>query len=367
MASSPAYPEAGPTELYGLDRDALAAVVERFGAPAFHAEQIYRWLYSRHVHDPDGWTDLPKTLRARLREQTRVGPGRLAERHVAGDGTIKFRVELAGGDAVETVYMVQADRVTLCVSSQVGCALACDFCLTGRMGLVRHLTAGEIVGQIARVCEDRGLFDRPFTIVFMGMGEPLHNFDAVAGAVRILTDENGFALGRRRITVSTSGLVPAIERLAREPVRPRLAVSLNATTNAVRDRIMPINRKYPIEQLVQAGRRYAETTGEPFTFEYVLLEGVNTSEDDVTRLAGLARQAGSKINLIPFNPVPGWLSYRPPSESRVLEIRDRLLAEHVRASVRWSRGADARAACGQLALLPDPKPDEPHTARSRRR
>ena len=170
----------------------------------------------------------------------------IAARVSAADGTVKYGVSLPGGGTVETVFMAQRDRVTLCVSSQVGCALNCGFCLTARMGLIRHLTAGEIVGQIALVQEDQGLRDRPFNIVFMGMGEPLHNFDAVIAAFRLLIDPAGFAIARRRITISTSGLAPAIERLAAEPVRPRLAVSLNATTDAVRERLMPVNRKYPL-------------------------------------------------------------------------------------------------------------------------
>jgi 23S rRNA (adenine2503-C2)-methyltransferase len=221
------------------------------------------------------------------------------------------------------------------------------------MGLDRHLSAGEIVGQVALIQDDRKLGSAPFNVVFMGMGEPLHNYDGVLAAFRLLTAADGFALSRRRITVSTSGLAPAIERLAGEPERPRLAVSLNATTDTVRDRIMPVNKKYPIARLLEACRLYARRTGEPFTFEYVLLEGVNDTDGDVERLAKLLRANPVKLNLIPFNPVPGWLPYRPPARERIVAIRDRLLAQDLRVSIRWSRGAQARAACGQLALLPD--------------
>ena len=248
--------------------------------------------------------------------------------------------------------MIHEGRETICVSSQVGCALDCDFCLTARMGFVRHLEPGEIVGQVALAWLDRGL-EPPCNVVFMGMGEPLHNYDRVMDAVRLLVDEAGFALSRRRLTVSTSGLVPAILRLADEPVRPRLAVSLNATTDAVRDRLMPINTKYPIGALVDAARSYVETTGERITFEYVLLDGVNDSVDDVPRLARLARRVKAKVNLIPHNTVEDWLDYGPPPDERIIGFRDRLLALHVPVSVRWSKGRDARAACGQLAVLGD--------------
>jgi 23S rRNA (adenine2503-C2)-methyltransferase len=336
--------------LFGLDRVALAEWMRRLDAPEFHAGQIYRWLYARRRFDVAEWTDLPGVLRARLAEETVVDPGRFDDRTVAEDGTVKYRARFPGGGSVESVYMEQSGRVTLCISSQVGCALDCDFCLTGKMGFVRHLEVGEIVGQVALIHEDRALHDRPFNIVFMGMGEPLHNFDHVIGALGILTERDGYGISRRRITVSTAGLVPAIERLANEPVRPRLAVSLNATTDVVRDRIMPINRKYPIARLLEACRRYGRTTGERFTVEYVLLAGINDGADDVRRLAAMVRRLPAKLNLIPFNAVPGRLPYRPPGRRRVVAVRDHLLDLGVPTSIRWSRGATARAACGQLAL-----------------
>ncbi len=342
-------PPARPN-LFGMDRDELARRLRDRGAPEFHAGQIHRWLYERRSFETDRWTDLPTSLREWIAAEMRIDPGRIAGATEAADGTVKYRVALAGGDVVEAVYMVQSQRVTLCVSSQVGCALDCAFCLTGRMGLVRHLDAGEILGQIALIRCARALDDQPYNVVFMGMGEPLHNYDQVLGAFRLLT--GGFGLSRRRVTVSTSGLVPAIERLAREPLRPRLAVSLNATTDSIRDRIMPVNRKYPIARLLEACRAYGETTGDRLTLEYVLLAGVNDSPDDVRRLARLVRSVPAKLNLIPFNPVPGWLDYRPASRRRVIAIRDQLLQARVPVSIRFSRGAEARAACGQLALLP---------------
>jgi 23S rRNA (adenine2503-C2)-methyltransferase len=342
--------------LYGLDREGLAEHLARYDAPRFHAVQVYRWLYRRGVCSPSEWTDLPLALRDRLQADLRVDPGRLGARTGAADATVKYRAELAGGGTVEAVFMRQSERVTLCLSSQVGCALQCDFCLTGKMGLERHLTAGEIVGQVALIKQDQAI-EGSFNIVFMGMGEPLHNYDATVAAVRLLCDPDGFGLSRRRVTVSTSGLAPAIERLADEPVRPRLAVSLNATTDEVRARLMPITKKYPLERLFAACNHFRERTGEPFTLEYVLLAGINDTDADVRRLRHIGRTLRAKINLIPFNPVPGWLAYRPPPSSRVESIRDRLLESGNRVSIRWSRGADARAACGQLALLPD-RPDD---------
>jgi 23S rRNA (adenine2503-C2)-methyltransferase len=338
-----------------MSRPELTAVFTAEGAAAYHAEHVFRWLYARREYHPERWTDLPKVLRSRLIERTSIAVPSIATRATAHDGTVKYAIDLPGGGTVESVYMVQRDRVTLCLSSQVGCALDCDFCLTARMGLVRNLTAGEIVGQVAAIIDDQALRE-PFNVVFMGMGEPLHNYDAVLAAFRILIDPAGFGLGKKRITVSTSGLAPAIERLAGEPERPRLAVSLNATTDAARDRLMPVNRRYPIARLLEACRAFAKATGEKFTFEYVLLSGVNDTDADVVRLAKILRANPAKLNLIPFNEVPEWLAYRAPERARIVAVRDRLLAQGLPVSIRWSRGAEARAACGQLAVLPDRPP-----------
>jgi 23S rRNA (adenine2503-C2)-methyltransferase len=331
-----------------MTREELSSFLRRYAAPGFHGAQVYRWLYARGRLDAQSWTDLPHALRARLAADAAVDPGRLTGRVAAADGTVKYRAQLAGGGQVECVAMVQSGRVTLCVSSQVGCALDCDFCLTGKMGFDRNLAPGEIVGQVALMQREPELAGRPFNVVFMGMGEPLHNYDGVVRAVRLLID--GCGIARRRITVSTAGLAPAIERLATEPLRPRLAVSLNATTDELRDRLMPVNRRYDLQRLFQACRTYAAATGERFTFEYVLLEGINDSAADIGRLAAIARAHRAKLNLIPFNPVPGRLAFRPPRSERVLAIRDRLLAQDLPVGIRWSRGAEARAACGQLAL-----------------
>jgi 23S rRNA (adenine2503-C2)-methyltransferase len=360
MAPSPFPSSSAKPNLFGLDRGELADFLSRYDVPAFHAGQIFRWLYAKRCFDASHWTDLAQPLRTRLAAETTVDPGRVVDRAEASDGTVKYRVRLAGGDDVECVRMCgrqahheqQSERITLCVSSQVGCALDCDFCLTGKMGFVRHLTPGEIVGQVVMMQDVAGPDEQRFNIVFMGMGEPLHNYDGVMAAVRLLVDPAGFGLSRRRITVSTAGVVPAISRLAGETVRPRLAVSLNATTDEVRNRLMPINRKYDMADLADACEAFGRTTGERITFEYVLLEAVNDSDRDVDRLAALVRRVRAKLNLIPFNPVPDRLAYCAPGRERVVAFRDRLLALGVPVSIRWSRGADARAACGQLALNP---------------
>jgi 23S rRNA (adenine2503-C2)-methyltransferase len=357
----------GPPNLYGLDRRGLSELLSRYELPAFHAGQVYRWLYARRSFSPDAWTDLPLALRGILAHDATIDPGRVAAEVAAADGTVKYRIDLPAGGSVESVFMLHdGGRVTLCVSSQVGCALGCDFCLTARMGLRRHLAPGEIAGQVALVQQRQELTERSFRVVFMGMGEPLHNYDAVLAAVRLLVDRDGFGLSRRRVTVSTAGLAPAIERLAAEPVRPRLAVSLNATTDEVRDRLMPVNRKYPLSRLLAACRVWARDARERFTFEYVLLAGVNDATEDLTRLERIARGLPAKVNLIPFNAVEGWLDYRPPPRGHVIRFRDELLRRGVPASIRWSRGAEARAACGQLALLPEAPPAAPEQARAQR-
>jgi len=342
------------TNLFGLDRGELEAALAPHDPSRFRATQAYRWMYARGILDPRSWTDFPRALRDRIAESVRVDPGRIAERTAAHDGTVKYRIELADGGAVETVFLVQRDRITLCLSSQVGCAIGCDFCLTAKMGLVRHLGPGEIVGQVTLVRADREFAGQPFRVVLMGMGEPLHNYDAVLAAVRLLGDPDGLGVSPRRVTLSTSGLVPGIERLATEPVRPRLAVSLNATTDDVRDRLMPVNRKYPIARLLDACRAFARESGDRVTLEYVLLAGINDSDADADRLARLARGVPAKVNLIPFNEVEDWLPYRRPPRAAVLGFRDRVSARGATATIRWSRGVEARAACGQLAVLAAP-------------
>src|SRR5262245_45413247 len=271
-------------DLFGRTREEIGAVLERFGAASYHRDQVFRWLYGRGVTDPALWTDLPKPLRERIAAEETATLPRVVARAEASDGTIKYGMALPGGGTIETVFMTQRGRVTLCLSSQVGCALDCDFCLTAKMGFVRHLDPGEIAGQAALVQEDRALAEQRFNVVFMGMGEPLHNYEGVIAATRLLADREGFGLSRSRTTLSTAGLAPGIERLARERVRPRLAVSLNATTDELRSRIMPVNRRYPLPRLFEALRSYCSATRERFTFEYVLLDGVNDSDAEMGSL-----------------------------------------------------------------------------------
>jgi len=252
--------------------------------------------------------------------------------------------------SVEAVFMPEETRQTICISTQAGCAVDCHFCLTAQLGLIRNLTAGEIVGQVLVALEEnRGQLAPQTNVVLMGQGEPLLNYEAVMEAVRRLLDANGVGLSPKRVTLSTSGIVPGIERLGQEKVRPKLAVSLNASTNEQRDAIMPINRKYPLEKLLEACRRYPLRPWERLTFEYVLLGGLNDSAEDARRVAKLAANIRSKVNLIPWN--PGELPYRPPDEQRIEEFRKILTEKGLPTFVRYSRGQDIMAACGQLALL----------------
>jgi 23S rRNA (adenine2503-C2)-methyltransferase len=251
---------------------------------------------------------------------------------------------------IETVFMPEENRQTICISTQAGCAVDCHFCLTATLGLIRNLTAGEIIGQVLVALEDNRAALKPQTnMVLMGQGEPLLNYEAVMAALRILLDPNGIAITPKHTTLSTSGIVPGIERLAREKVRPKLAISLNASSNEQRDRIMPINRKYPIEKLLEAGALYPLRPWEHLTFEYVLLGGFNDAPEDARRVAKLLANFRAKVNLIPWN--PGELPYKPPDAARIEEFRRILTERNVRAFVRFSRGQDVMAACGQLALI----------------
>jgi 23S rRNA (adenine2503-C2)-methyltransferase len=353
-------PGAAPREaasranLYGLERDglagALAGLARRPVGPAlrpFHAGQVYHWIYGRGVTDPAGMTDLPAALRGAIRERFRIAPPAIRETRDSADGSRKYVLELEDARTVEAVHMVHGGRITLCLSSQVGCALACRFCLTGTMGLVRNLGPGEIVGQVAAVASDRAVDLRSVRLVFMGMGEPLHNYEAVMAAFRILSDPRGFGIAPRRITLSTAGLVPGIERLSAESPRPRLAVSLTAARDALRDDLVPINRKHDLEHLMAACRRVPLAPRERITFEYVLLGDLNDSLAEAGRVARLVRGLRCKVNVIPYNET-GIAGFRTPPAERAARFRDELLAHGVPASIRWSKGRDIGAACGQL-------------------
>ena len=339
--------------LFGLEREALAEILAPFTARAFHASQIYRWMYGRRVADPAAMTDLPAALRAMLADRFRIEWPSILERRDSADGSRKYLLRLEDGGEIEAVYIVYGSRITLCLSSQIGCPLACRFCLTGTMGLVRNLTPGEIVGQVLAVARDKAFEPGSARIVFMGMGEPLNNYDAVLAAFRIMVDEKGPGIPPRRVTLSTAGLVPGIERLAREAPRPRLAISLAAADDALRDDLMPINRKYDLARLIAACRALPLAPREHVTFEYVLLDGKNDRAEDATRLARLLRGLRSKVNVIPYNEA-GVAEFRTPSQAKAERFRDALKTRGVTATIRWSKGRDIGAACGQLVRTASP-------------
>jgi 23S rRNA (adenine2503-C2)-methyltransferase len=342
-------PESAPN-LVGLSRAGLERVFAGMGEKPFRARQLMKWVYGRSVLQPDLMTDLSLALRARLADAGHFDLPVIQLRQDAADGVVKWRMDAGHGQAVETVFIPEEARGTLCVSSQVGCAMDCSFCATGKQGFNRNLTAAEIIGQVLLARADLEAAGRgPITnVVFMGMGEPLANFRAVAEACDVLTDDLGFGLSRRRVTVSTSGLVPQIRRLA-ERSRVALAVSLHAPDDALRDVLVPINRLHPIRELLPACWDYAELTNtRDVTFEYVLLEGVNDDLDRARQLGRLLARRPAKVNLIPFNPFPGTVYRRPPA-ARIDAFREVLQETGVVAITRRTRGDDIDAACGQLA------------------
>jgi len=332
-----------------LERLALEAALEQRGHQRFRARQIFQWLYRRGVTDIAAMTDLPRNLRAGLAAEFALTTPALVHRETSIDGTEKFLLRLGDDRTIESVFIPDTPAMTFCISTQVGCAMACGFCLTGKMGLLRNLTAGEIVGQVRVLADALAMRDARFNIVLMGMGEPLHNYDETMKALRILADEHGFALSPRRITLSTVGLLPALEKLAREPVMPNLAISLHAPTDAQRGELVPINRKYGIGDIIAACKRFPLNRRSRITFEYVLLAGVNDRPEDARRLAKLLAGVKSKVNLIPLNAAPGIPFERPSDEA--IDRFARILSERgLIVSVRKSRGRDIRAACGQLIV-----------------
>jgi 23S rRNA (adenine2503-C2)-methyltransferase len=336
-------------DLADLERLALEAALEQRGHQRFRARQIFQWLYRRGVTDIAAMTDLPRDLRAGLAAEFALTTPALVHRERSIDGTEKFLLRLGDGRTIESVFIPDTPAMTFCISTQVGCAMACGFCLTGKMGLLRNLTAGEIVGQVRVLADALAMRDARFNIVLMGMGEPLHNYDETMKALRILADEHGFALSPRRITLSTVGLLPALEKLAREPVMPNLAISLHAPTDAQRGELVPINRKYGIGDIIAACKRFPLNRRSRITFEYVLLAGVNDRPEEARRLAKLLAGVKSKVNLIPLNAAPGIPFERPSDEA--IDRFARILAERgLIVSVRKSRGRDIRAACGQLIV-----------------
>ena len=336
-------------DLTDLTRTELEDALRGLGVDAYRARQIFGWVYARGVADFEAMTNLSQPLRRLLAEHFRIPTPATVKRDVSADGTEKLLLALADGRQVESVFIPDTPAQTFCVSTQVGCAMGCAFCLTATMGLVRNLTPGEIVGQVRVLAAAVDLGGTGFNIVLMGMGEPLHNYEHTMAALRILCDKHGYALPPRRITLSTVGLVPAIERLASEALMPNLAISLHAASEEVRERLVPSARKYSITAILDACRRFPLKHRDRITFEYVLLAGVNDGADDARTLAKLLRGMKAKVNLIPLNAAAG-IPFERPSEARIDRF-GRILAEHhVNVSVRKSRGRDIRAACGQLAV-----------------
>ena len=321
--------------------------MQALGEKPYRGRQLHKWLYLTRQYDFDLMTDFTKELRTRLAERYQVAPLQLEYSAKSKDGTEKFLFQLHDGRPVETVLIPDDDRRTLCISSQSGCALACSFCATGTLGLLRNLTAGEIVGQLMFVRDKYG--DDAFTnVVFMGMGEPLHNYDTVLEAIGIMTNPLGLKISARKITVSTSGITPKIKKLADSGSKARLALSLHAATQAKRAKIMPVAKTFGLEKLMEAVRYYAETTEQRVTFEYILFDGFNDTLDDVMALANLVRGIPCKINILAYNEVPG-LPFRRPSDEKVDWFGRMLYPRTPAVTVRKSRGRDIDAACGQLA------------------
>src|SRR3984957_10858217 len=347
--------------LLGKSPDELRDFLQKMGEPAYRGAQIYHALHAERRFDFAEMTNLPSALRERIAREASIELPRIVRTYHSGDGTVRYVLALGAADpenanqtvkpaTVETVFMPEENRQTVCISTQAGCAVDCHFCLTATLGLIRNLTAGEIIGQVSLALKENRATLKPQTnVVLMGQGEPLLNYEPVIAALRILLDPNGLAISPKHTTLSTSGIIPGIEKLGAEKIRPKLAISLNASSNEQRDKIMPINRKYPIESLIEACERYPLRPWEHLTFEYVLLGGFNDSPEDARRVAKLVSNLRAKVNLIPWN--PGELPFEKPDPARVEEFRRILTDKGVRAFVRFSRGQDVMAACGQLALL----------------
>jgi 23S rRNA (adenine2503-C2)-methyltransferase len=344
--------------LLDFDLDGLAAFCDGLGEKRFRAKQLFRWIHQRGVSDPDEMSDLALSLRQKLKGIAQVTSLPLNAQHISKDGTIKWLFDVGGGDAIETVYIPESDRGTLCISSQAGCAVGCRFCSTGHQGFSRNLSTGEIIGQLwfaeHFLRKHLGQSDRVISnVVMMGMGEPLQNYSALVPALRIMLDDHGYGLSRRRVTVSTSGVIPMMDRLGQDcPVA--LAVSLHAPNDELRNDLVPLNKKYPIAELMDACNRYLAHAPRDFiTFEYCMLDGVNDQPEHARQLVELVRKHSTdgvwgKFNLIPFNPFPASGLLRSPTD-RVNEFARILSSAGIVTTIRKTRGDDIDAACGQLA------------------
>src|SRR5271157_293880 len=340
----------GMQNLVGLDRQELERLAQSLGKAPYRGRQLYRAIYRRRATAIAGLTDLDRDFKETLSAHYDVDYPRVQAVFTSTDGSARYLLRLQDNTLIETVYMPEESRATLCLSSQAGCAVDCRFCFTALLGLQRNLSAGEILGQVMAVTNAREILPRTrLNLVFMGMGEPLLNLAQVMKAVHILADPQAFGIPLRRITISTSGIVPRINEMARDPGRPKLAVSLNASTEEQRTELMPINRKFPLRDLLRACRAYPLRPRELLTFEYVLLSGFNDTDGDALRVGELLRGMRAKVNLIPYNP-GSELPYRPSPLERVLAFQQLLTGRNIPAYIRISRGQDIGAACGQLRL-----------------
>ncbi len=338
--------------LLGKTEEELCALMEAIGEKPFRGRQIYHNIYQRRMLDFDQMTELSKALRDKLTAAAKVTESQVASVFHSTDGTRRYLIRLGDGLESEAVFMPDERRDTICISCQVGCAVGCKFCMTAQMGIKRNMTAGEIISQVVIVLNEvygaGNETPHGTNLVFMGMGESFLNYDEVMRSIRIMADEKGLGIRPKRVTVSTSGIIPAIYQFANEPVRPNLAISLTATTEAERTDLMPLNRKYTLDELIKACRDYPLGERERLTFEYVMLEGINDSDEDARRLVRLLNGIRAKVNLIPHNPAPE-LPYRASSMERIQAFQQILIEKDLPAFIRRPRGQDISAACGQLA------------------
>ena len=336
-------------DLAEFERAELETSVAALDVPSYHGRQIFEWIWARGVTDFANMTNLAQPLRKNLAERFTIQTPLLETKQVSTDGTTKFLFRLRDGHRIESVFIPDTPAQTFCISTQVGCAMNCAFCLTGKMGFLRNLSAGEIAAQVRVLANETGLLNSAFNIVLMGMGEPLHNYDATMKALRIVGDQHGLAVPPKRVTLSTVGVLPGIEKLASEEFMPNLAISLHATTEAQRNQLVPINRKYSLEDLIEVCKRFPVAKRRRITFEYVLLNGVNDTPEDARRLVKLLSGIKAKVNLLPLNAAPG-IPFERPSDERVNAFAKILADREIVVSVRRSRGRDIRAACGQLIV-----------------
>ena len=346
MTKSPGSPD--PQNFFGTSEVKLLKIFSDWGVEKYRVPQVFTWVYHYHCRDFNEMSNLSKSLRSRLAEHFYFSLPKIASRTNSKDGSIKYLLEMDDGALVESVWMPSDSRKTLCLSTQVGCRLNCSFCLTASLGLKRNLTAGEIIGQHLAINEELIEENKITNVVFMGMGEPLDNYEPVVDTLRLMVSPEAMKISTRKVTVSTSGLVDKMKAFQQENLPVNLAISLNASDNATRDQLMPINKKYPIELLMDSLKKYPLKPQRRHTIEYVLLSGINDSDEDARRLAEWLKGIPCKINLIPFNEFDS-SQYNPPSEKRVLKFQNYLIEQNYSAFIRQNRATDILGACGQLA------------------